>query len=243
MKTCKHPTVRFWRYLPFDHTLSTHYGLQEQRVPGTPHTKIVSSAVGEFLEVFFPENATHKICAVCKRQLAWGPAPEPATVSIAAEQVAAEIMGGHARGVMTELHLDGWKDYWRDVEVVESLMSPTWWVGWLCAAIADDLRNDISELDDSHTATRCRAGCVACDAPMGAFCRTEFGYPCSGRVYSALRAANKAACSLRGSLRHVRDVLAGYPFERPAGATDQSTIEQALQIAQTALAPSRHHVP
>lgn len=242
MKICHHPTVRFWRYLPFDHTLSTHHGLHEQRVPGTPHTKI-ATAIGEFLEVFLPENATHKICAVCKRQLAWGPAPEPATVSIAAEQVAAEIMGGYANGVMTELHLAGWKDYWMDFPTAEFLMSPTWWVGWLCAAIADDLRNDLSELNDAHTITRSRVGCPDCGAPMGAFCRSDWGFPCNGRVIPALRAANRTACSMRGSLRHVREALfdaignAGGPldFERE--------VQEALRIADSALAPSRHNVP
>lgn len=258
---CKHPTVRLWRCLPFDIKLSYHGGLHEPLVPGNSNTR----TGGHWVEVYLEKHATHKVCAHCAAQLSWGPALDcefPKTVSghdhaydegfesrVAIETVAAEIMGGAFDGVFTDHHLEGWKAYWTDRDARGFELSLTFEVGWLCAAIADELENDLSELDDTHTVARVRAGCSKCGAPKGAFCRTEHSFPCVARLYDALRATNRKACSLRGTVRHIEELLIdaqgavdGLPRTQTAIEIERLTTN-AHEIAQSALAPSRHHVP
>lgn len=236
-KKCKHTVFWYMR-------IST--GLEDE--PGGYWSKVSEHA------------ATHKVCCACKAQLAWGASVDETIekmgpdddwglgYTLAVEQIAAEIMAG--RYPLSALHLEGWKDYWMSFSPAPYLMTLTWHVGWLCAAIADDLRNELGERSDQHTVVRCRVGCSTCGAPMGGFCATPFGFPCPARVWAAAGAANRTAVSLREEMRHVGELVAesiGYvdPVAHSHAATQDALalLNKALGIAESALAPSRHMVP
>ncbi len=228
-KKCKHWDVRLMRYQPLGRGAWTY--------PSPDWTEVSW------------DLATHKICFECKAQLAWGPSKDETDekmgpsddwglgYALAVEQVAAGIMAGEQP--LSLLHLDGWKDYWNNFPTSPILMSLTWHVGWLCAAIADDLRGDLDWTSSIDDLIQHRAGCTTCGTPMGGQCHLErWFHPL--RISSALSATAIRLGNLEAQMRNVHAVLA----DNGDGEVQfEDQVLSALTIAESAIAPTARMVP